>query len=157
MPILEPTLQTSHVNGHWSFSLLGLGINPVSFQVSRCVEDDVIFCLIDLLVLFNASDIDLENRSFCEETQVRKISVIPSKHVTPSDLKIFPAVKFQVEIFSIPTVEGVIPTLPLPPVKVQHGQSQEEVLRGSEGHLLLRRARIDGLKNESSNKKVKMF
>ena len=39
-------------------------------QVSRCVEDDVIFCLIDLLVLFNASDIDLENRSFCEETQV---------------------------------------------------------------------------------------
>ena len=47
-------------------------VNPLSLsaQVSRCVEDDVIFCLIDLLVLFNASDIDLENISFCEETQV---------------------------------------------------------------------------------------
>ena len=51
---------------------LEVKVNPLSLsaQVSRCVEDDVIFCLIDLLVLFNASDIDLENRSFCEETQV---------------------------------------------------------------------------------------
>ena len=57
---------------------LEVKVNPLSLsaQVSRCVEDDVIFCLIDLLVLFNASDIDLENRSFCEETQVLTVIVL---------------------------------------------------------------------------------
>ena len=50
---------------------------------------------------------------------------------------------------SILTAEGLFPALPLPPVQVQRGQGQEEVLGGSEGHLVLRRARGDGLKSGS--------
>ena len=45
------------------------------------------------------------------------------------------------------SVEGLVATLPLPPVQVQRGQGQEEVLGGPEGHLVLRRARNDGLTN----------
>ena len=48
------------------------------------------------------------------------------------------------------SVEGLVATLPLPPVQVQRGQGQEEVLGGPEGHLVLRRARRHGLKNVPS-------
>ena len=51
------------------------------------------------------------------------------------------------QALSILTAEGLFPALPLPPVQVQRGQGQEEVLGGPEGHLVLRRAHNDGLKN----------
>ena len=103
-------------------------------QINHCIDDEVTFCLLNLLVLFNVdggAGGALENRSYCEEVQVTSLKCAEFNY------------RIKVLITFFPKASRVLPPVPLSPVQVLGGQVAEEVRCGAKDRVALLRAQRD--------------